>query len=164
MATTEKARIVICGGGIVGASIAYQLSLRSVAANITITVIEQTKVAAAASGKAGGFLAGGCKMSRQSFGGALHCSAMCIHGKARYAHAFAFFVSQTPDVSLPLSPPFPSHIWRRTWCILQQPATPAALRTSGNVFAAPAHPKGEMARPNRSTPSHSKCMKRLRKR
>eukprot|EP00729_Bicosta_minor_P027929 gene27929-20327_t len=59
MATTEKARIVICGGGIVGASIAYQLSLRSVAANITITVIEQTKVAAAASGKAGGFLAGG---------------------------------------------------------------------------------------------------------
>ena len=45
------------GGGIIGASIAYHLSLRGVAA----IVVEQTRVAAAASGKAGGFLAGGCE-------------------------------------------------------------------------------------------------------
>lgn len=47
--------VVVCGGGIVSASIAYQLSLRGVSA----TVIERSSVAAAASGKAGGFLARG---------------------------------------------------------------------------------------------------------
>lgn len=48
-------RVVIVGGGIVGASTAYHLSLRGVKA----LVLERSKVAAAASGKAGGFLAGG---------------------------------------------------------------------------------------------------------
>lgn len=46
-------RVLICGGGVVGAAIAYFLSCRGVAA----TVIESTGVACAASGKAGGFLA-----------------------------------------------------------------------------------------------------------
>ncbi len=46
-------RVLICGGGVVGASIAYFLSCRGVAA----TVIERTGLACAASGKAGGFLA-----------------------------------------------------------------------------------------------------------
>jgi len=46
-------RVLICGGGVIGASIAYFLSLRGVAA----TVIERTRLACAASGKAGGFLA-----------------------------------------------------------------------------------------------------------
>jgi glycine/D-amino acid oxidase-like deaminating enzyme len=46
-------RVLICGGGVIGASIAYFLSCRGVAA----TVIERTGVACAASGKAGGFLA-----------------------------------------------------------------------------------------------------------
>src|ERR1700752_5519862 len=46
-------RVLICGGGVVGASIAYFLSRRGVAA----TVIERTGLACAASGKAGGFLA-----------------------------------------------------------------------------------------------------------
>ena len=46
-------RIVICGAGVIGASIAYHLALRGVAA----TVIERGGVACAASGKAGGFLA-----------------------------------------------------------------------------------------------------------
>jgi glycine/D-amino acid oxidase-like deaminating enzyme len=46
-------RVVICGGGVIGASIAYFLSLRGVHA----TVIERTAVAGAASGKSGGFLA-----------------------------------------------------------------------------------------------------------
>src|ERR1700751_1720382 len=46
-------RVLICGGGVIGASIAYFLSCRGVAA----TVIERPGVACAASGKAGGFLA-----------------------------------------------------------------------------------------------------------
>ena len=44
--------VVVCGGGIVGASIAYYLSLKG----MPVTLVEGTRVAAAASGKAGGFL------------------------------------------------------------------------------------------------------------
>ena len=46
-------RVVICGGGVIGASIAYFLSRRGAPA----TVVERSEVACAASGKAGGFLA-----------------------------------------------------------------------------------------------------------
>src|SRR5271167_2128053 len=46
-------RVVICGGGVIGASIAYFLSRRGIAA----IVIERTGLACAASGRAGGFLA-----------------------------------------------------------------------------------------------------------
>jgi glycine/D-amino acid oxidase-like deaminating enzyme len=46
-------RVLICGGGVIGASIAYFLSCRGVEA----TVIERVGLASAASGKAGGFLA-----------------------------------------------------------------------------------------------------------
>ena len=46
-------RVVICGGGVMGASIAYFLSLRGV----EVTVVERSGVACAASGKSGGFLA-----------------------------------------------------------------------------------------------------------
>lgn len=46
-------KIVICGGGVIGAAIAYFLSLRGV----TPVVIERHEVAGAASGKSGGFLA-----------------------------------------------------------------------------------------------------------
>ncbi|MDQ8730692.1 FAD-dependent oxidoreductase [Bradyrhizobium sp. LHD-71] len=45
--------VVICGGGVVGACIAYFLARRGVG----VTVVERTGVACAASGKAGGFLA-----------------------------------------------------------------------------------------------------------
>lgn len=45
--------MVICGGGIIGAATAYYLSQQGVAA----TVVEREALAAAASGKAGGFLA-----------------------------------------------------------------------------------------------------------
>jgi glycine/D-amino acid oxidase-like deaminating enzyme len=44
---------VICGGGVIGACTAYFLSRRG----IDVVVVERTEVAAAASGKAGGFLA-----------------------------------------------------------------------------------------------------------
>ncbi len=46
-------RVLICGGGVIGAAIAYFLSCRGVEA----TVIERTGLACAASGKSGGFLA-----------------------------------------------------------------------------------------------------------
>ena len=46
-------RVAICGGGVIGASIAYFLAQRGVAT----TVIEGTGIACAASGKSGGFLA-----------------------------------------------------------------------------------------------------------
>jgi glycine/D-amino acid oxidase-like deaminating enzyme len=46
-------RVVICGGGAIGACTAYFLSRRG----IDVVVVERTEVAAAASGKAGGFLA-----------------------------------------------------------------------------------------------------------
>jgi glycine/D-amino acid oxidase-like deaminating enzyme len=46
-------RVLICGGGAIGASIAYFLSLRQVEA----VVIERAGIACAASGKSGGFLA-----------------------------------------------------------------------------------------------------------
>jgi glycine/D-amino acid oxidase-like deaminating enzyme len=46
-------RVVICGGGVIGVCTAYFLSRRGV----EVIVVEGTEVAAAASGKAGGFLA-----------------------------------------------------------------------------------------------------------
>ena len=45
--------MVICGAGVIGASIAYHLALRGIPA----TVVERVAVACAASGKSGGFLA-----------------------------------------------------------------------------------------------------------
>jgi glycine/D-amino acid oxidase-like deaminating enzyme len=47
------AQVVICGAGVIGAAVAYYLSLRGIRA----TVIERSGVACAASGKSGGFLA-----------------------------------------------------------------------------------------------------------
>jgi glycine/D-amino acid oxidase-like deaminating enzyme len=68
-------RVVICGGGVIGACTAYYLSRRG----IDVIVVERTEVAAAASGKAGGFLAlDWCAgtpldaLARRSFG--LHAS------------------------------------------------------------------------------------------
>ena len=55
MSDSNPKNVVILGGGIIGSSIAYHLSKRGVAP----LVIERSKLGAAASGKAGGFLAGG---------------------------------------------------------------------------------------------------------
>lgn len=49
----EARRIVICGGGIIGTSIAYYLAKKGLCS----TVVDRSEVAAAASGRAGGFLA-----------------------------------------------------------------------------------------------------------
>ncbi len=45
--------VIVCGAGVVGASVAYFLAQRGV----TVTVVERSGVACAASGKSGGFLA-----------------------------------------------------------------------------------------------------------
>src|SRR5207247_2987320 len=50
---TAPRRVVGCGAGGVGASVAYFLARRGVA----VTVVERSGVACAASGKSGGFLA-----------------------------------------------------------------------------------------------------------
>lgn len=68
-------RVIVCGGGVIGACIAYYLSARG----IDVTLIERQDVACAASGKSGGFLAlDWCdgtpleQLARRSF--ALHAS------------------------------------------------------------------------------------------
>jgi len=45
--------VIVCGAGVVGASVAYFLARRGIA----VTMVERTAVACAASGKSGGFLA-----------------------------------------------------------------------------------------------------------
>src|SRR4029450_7216616 len=50
---TPPRHVIVCGAGVVGASVAYFLARRGVG----VTVIERTGVACAASGKSGGFLA-----------------------------------------------------------------------------------------------------------
>ena len=50
---TPPRHVVVCGAGVVGASVAYFLARRGVA----VTVVERSGVACAASGKSGGFLA-----------------------------------------------------------------------------------------------------------
>jgi glycine/D-amino acid oxidase-like deaminating enzyme len=46
-------KVLVCGGGVIGASVAYFLALRGA----KVELVERTAVACAASGKAGGFLA-----------------------------------------------------------------------------------------------------------
>ena len=50
---TPPRHVIVCGAGVVGASIAYFLARRGIA----VTVLERSGVACAASGKSGGFLA-----------------------------------------------------------------------------------------------------------
>lgn len=74
-------RVVICGGGAIGASIAYFLAKKGVEP----VVVERTGVACAASGKSGGFLAldwcdgsALAPLARRSF--ALHAELAAEHG------------------------------------------------------------------------------------
>jgi len=53
VATAPPRHVIVCGAGVIGASVAYFLSQRGIA----VTVIERTGVACAASGKSGGFIA-----------------------------------------------------------------------------------------------------------
>src|ERR1700742_737615 len=78
---TSRRRIVICGGGAIGAAIAYFVSKRGAQP----IVIERHAVAGAASGKSGGFLAlDWCRgtaldqLARRSF--ALHAELSAMLG------------------------------------------------------------------------------------
>ena len=73
-------KVIICGGGIIGASTAYFLS----GLGAEVTIIERTSVACAASGKSGGFLALDwndhsplARLARRSF--ELHCALAAEH-------------------------------------------------------------------------------------
>src|SRR5207247_4631039 len=50
---TPPRHVIVCGAGVMGASVAYFLACRGVG----VTVVERSGVACAASGKSGGFLA-----------------------------------------------------------------------------------------------------------
>src|SRR5882672_11980668 len=50
---TPPRHVIVCGAGVIGASVAYFLARRGVG----VTVVERLAVACAASGKSGGFLA-----------------------------------------------------------------------------------------------------------
>ena len=80
-------RVVICGGGVIGACTAYFLSLRQA----EVTVVERTGIACAASGKSGGFLAlDWCdgtalgRLARRSF--ALHAELAATLDGCRWAY------------------------------------------------------------------------------
>jgi glycine/D-amino acid oxidase-like deaminating enzyme len=81
-------RVVICGGGVIGACTAYFLSLR----RVEVVVVERAGVACAASGKSGGFLAlDWCdgsplgRLARRSF--ALHAElAATLDGGGRWGY------------------------------------------------------------------------------
>src|SRR5262249_46611434 len=53
IALASPRHVVVCGAGVIGASVAYFLTCRG----IRVTIVERTGVACAASGKSGGFLA-----------------------------------------------------------------------------------------------------------
>jgi glycine/D-amino acid oxidase-like deaminating enzyme len=92
-------RVVICGGGVIGVCTAYFLSRRG----IDVVVVERTEVAAAASGKAGGFLAlDWCAgspldaLARRSF--ALHAALRAeIEGDWGYQRTTAWSGFVVPD-------------------------------------------------------------------
>ena len=95
----ERAPVVIIGGGIVGAASAYYLSLR----NTPVVVLESETVAAAASGKAGGFLARnwGSGPVRQ-----LHVDAFDLHAElASTLHLTSYRTLTTLSVQVGAPPP-----------------------------------------------------------
>ncbi|ORX96416.1 FAD dependent oxidoreductase [Basidiobolus meristosporus CBS 931.73] len=89
--TANRRKVVICGGGVIGASIAYYLSALD-STNFEICLIERESLACGASGKAGGFLAlDWCegsttdKLARESFN--LHIDlANKLNGGERYGY------------------------------------------------------------------------------
>jgi glycine/D-amino acid oxidase-like deaminating enzyme len=70
-------QVVICGGGVIGAAVAYFLSLRGVAA----TIVERAEIACAASGDSDSAQAS-CNGSRFLMTGisTAKCSSRMLHG------------------------------------------------------------------------------------
>jgi glycine/D-amino acid oxidase-like deaminating enzyme len=87
--------VIVCGAGVMGASVAYFLSRRGV----RVTVVERSGVACAASGKSGGFLAlDWCDdsplgpLARRSF--ALHAELACrLHADYGYRRMDTFMLA-----------------------------------------------------------------------
>ncbi|KAF5197658.1 Fad-dependent oxidoreductase family protein [Thalictrum thalictroides] len=86
--TVQNKRVIVCGGGVIGVCTAYFLAKKGA----SVTLIEKSSVACAASGKAGGFLAldwcdGGpvSNLARTSFN--LHRSlALELNGPQSYGY------------------------------------------------------------------------------
>lgn len=127
---TPPRRVVICGGGVVGACTAYFLSTHAAAPTVP-TLIEKCAPACAASGKAGGFLAlDWCDstpslsaLARASF--ALHRRlAASLDGAAAYGYRPVHTLSICIPSSVPKSgPSSPSHPLLPEWV---DPAASAA--------------------------------------
>ncbi|KAK9678503.1 hypothetical protein RND81_11G215900 [Saponaria officinalis] len=102
----HRKKVVVCGGGVIGVCTAYFLSKSGAA----VTVIEQSSIACAASGKAGGFLAldwcdGGpvSSLARASFN--LHRSlADDLDGASSYGYRPLTTLSVTVTESGPIKP------------------------------------------------------------
>ncbi|GAA5887007.1 hypothetical protein JCM6882_009413 [Rhodosporidiobolus microsporus] len=100
-------RIAIVGGGIIGASTAYQLSTLAKQRNLTdveITLIEGSEIAAGASGKAGGLLAldwhGPSTASLAALSYSLHASLASEHdGPSRWGYRKLSTLSISADFS-----------------------------------------------------------------
>ncbi|KAH7845265.1 hypothetical protein Vadar_000153 [Vaccinium darrowii] len=118
MAEAEhRQRVVLCGGGVIGVCTAYFLSKKGA----TVTLIEKSSIACAASGKSGGFLAldwcdGGplSSLARASFN--LHRSlAKDLDGPHSYGYrplttlSLSITESQQPQIQNP-KPPLPSWV------------------------------------------------------
>ncbi|PIA27092.1 hypothetical protein AQUCO_08300055v1 [Aquilegia coerulea] len=107
--TVENKRVIVCGGGVIGVCTAYFLAKKGA----SVTLIEKSSVACAASGKAGGFLAldwcdGGpiSNLARTSFN--LHRSlALELNGSQSYGYRplNTLSLSLTETTSSSSSPP-----------------------------------------------------------
>ncbi|RHZ47629.1 hypothetical protein Glove_575g14 [Diversispora epigaea] len=115
----EKIRhIAILGGGVVGCSIAYHITLLNTDPNLEVTVVEKTAIACAASGKAGGFLTydwcdGGPleDLARKSF--KLHAElAKKLNGKIRYDYRVVDTLAITASTKAASVKPPPT-VWLR---------------------------------------------------
>ncbi|CAB4436485.1 putative oxidoreductase C1F5.03c-like protein [Rhizophagus irregularis] len=104
MTESVSRHIAILGGGVIGSSIAYHITLLNRDPNLKVTVIEQTAIASAASGRAGGFLSydwcdGGPlqDLARKSF--KLHAElAKTLNGKKRYDYRVVDTLSVTASM------------------------------------------------------------------
>ncbi|CAM0905394.1 unnamed protein product [Alopecurus aequalis] len=99
-------RVVVCGGGVVGACTAYFLSTHATSPTVP-TLFEKSSPACAASGKAGGFLALDWSDSTPALS-ALARASFALHGRLSAAlhgaNAYGFRPVHTLSICLPSQP------------------------------------------------------------
>src|SRR5258705_10940646 len=127
---TPPRHVIVCGAGVVGASVAYFLARRGIA----VTVVERTGVACAASGKSGGFLAlDWCDgsplgpLARASF--TLHAELAAELGTDYGYRRMETFMLAAPERGTPAGGP--------------RVHPPPLLHRSGNVTPAPRPPHAQ---------------------